>query len=62
MTYDDQIAWCRQLLESPAILEELRRRDWIVLLDEAQDTDGADVRHPQRGDAPARRAGGGVAG
>ena len=41
MTYPDQIAWCRRLLDSPAILEELRRRDWIVLLDEAQDTDAA---------------------
>jgi len=41
MTYPDQIAWCRRLLDSPAILEELRGRDWIVLLDEAQDTDAA---------------------
>jgi ATP-dependent exoDNAse (exonuclease V) beta subunit len=41
MTYADQIAWCRRLLDSPAILEELRERDWIVLLDEAQDTDAA---------------------
>ena len=41
MTYADQIAWCRRLLDSPAILEELRARDWIVLLDEAQDTDAA---------------------
>jgi ATP-dependent exoDNAse (exonuclease V) beta subunit len=39
MTYGDQIAWCRRLLDTPAILEELRARDWIVLLDEAQDTD-----------------------
>ncbi len=41
MTYADQIAWCRRLLESPAVLEQLRARDWIVLLDEAQDTDAA---------------------
>ncbi len=41
MTYPDQIAWCRRLLDSPPILEELRRRNWIVLLDEAQDTDAA---------------------
>jgi ATP-dependent helicase/nuclease subunit A len=41
MTYADQIAWCRRLLDSPAILQELRERDWIVLLDEAQDTDAA---------------------
>jgi ATP-dependent exoDNAse (exonuclease V) beta subunit len=41
MTYPDQIAWCRRLLDFPAILEELRSRDWIVLLDEAQDTDAA---------------------
>jgi len=39
MTFADQIAWCRRLLDSPAILDELRERDWIVLLDEAQDTD-----------------------
>jgi ATP-dependent helicase/nuclease subunit A len=41
MTFPDQIAWCRRLLDSPAILQELRERDWIVLLDEAQDTDAA---------------------
>jgi len=41
MTYADQVAWCRSLLEKPAILDELRARDWIVLLDEAQDTDAA---------------------
>jgi ATP-dependent helicase/nuclease subunit A len=41
MTYPDQIAWCRALLDNAAILEELRARDWIVLLDEAQDTDAA---------------------
>lgn len=41
MTYADQIAWCRRLVEMPAILQELRERDWIVLLDEAQDTDAA---------------------
>jgi len=41
MTYADQIAWCRRLLDHPAILEQLRARDWIVLLDEAQDTDAA---------------------
>jgi ATP-dependent exoDNAse (exonuclease V) beta subunit len=39
MTYPDQIAWCRSLLDSPAILDQLRDRDWIILLDEAQDTD-----------------------
>ena len=41
MTYPDQVAWCRRLIDTPAILEELRQRDWIVLLDEAQDTDAA---------------------
>jgi len=41
MTYPDQIAWCRGLLDHPAILESLRARDWIILLDEAQDTDAA---------------------
>ena len=41
MTYADQVAWCRRLIESPAILQELRERDWIVLLDEAQDTDAS---------------------
>jgi ATP-dependent exoDNAse (exonuclease V) beta subunit len=39
MTYPDQIAWCRRLLDNPAVLQEMRDRDWIVLLDEAQDTD-----------------------
>ncbi|MGA3170831.1 MAG: UvrD-helicase domain-containing protein [Chthoniobacteraceae bacterium] len=41
MTYADQIAWCRGLLDIPDVLEELRVRDSIVLLDEAQDTDAA---------------------
>ena len=72
MTYADQIAWCRRLIDSPAILEELRARDWIVLLDEAQDTDAAmfailnEVTRPAgavvsdwpaRGDAAPPRAG-----
>jgi ATP-dependent exoDNAse (exonuclease V) beta subunit len=41
MTYPDQIAWCRRLLDIGPIREELRGRDWRVLLDEAQDTDAA---------------------
>jgi ATP-dependent exoDNAse (exonuclease V) beta subunit len=41
MTYLDQITWCRSLLDVPAILQQLRDRDWIVLLDEAQDTDAS---------------------
>ncbi len=39
MTYEDQITWCRKLVESPDVLQRLRAREYIVILDEAQDTD-----------------------
>jgi ATP-dependent helicase/nuclease subunit A len=38
VTYDNQIALCRGLLTNQEILDQLRRRDYIVILDEAQDT------------------------
>ena len=38
VTYDDQIALCRRLLMDQEILDSLRRREYIVVLDEAQDT------------------------
>lgn len=41
MTYDDQIQWCYELLESSETLKRLRERHYIILLDEAQDTDSA---------------------
>ena len=39
MTYDDQVRLALELLETPAVRDELRRERWSVLLDEAQDTD-----------------------
>ena len=39
MTYRDQVFWCRQLLAQPPILARLRQREYLVILDEAQDTD-----------------------
>jgi ATP-dependent exoDNAse (exonuclease V) beta subunit len=39
MTYRDQVFWCRRLLANPAVLKRLRSRGYIVILDEAQDTD-----------------------
>src|SRR5579862_184897 len=39
MTYADQILWCRKLIEDGPVLERLRERGYIVILDEAQDTD-----------------------
>jgi ATP-dependent exoDNAse (exonuclease V) beta subunit len=39
VTYDDQIRWCRALLENPVVLKRLRSRHYVVILDEAQDTD-----------------------
>ncbi len=39
MSYRDQIFWCRELLAQPAVLARLRQRGYIVILDEAQDTD-----------------------
>jgi ATP-dependent helicase/nuclease subunit A len=38
-TYADQIDACIQLLQQPDLLDEVRRRDFIVIVDEAQDTD-----------------------
>ncbi|MEA3189274.1 MAG: CRISPR-associated exonuclease Cas4, partial [Chthoniobacter sp.] len=39
MTYADQIAWARRLIADERVLERLRSREFIVVLDEAQDTD-----------------------
>ncbi len=38
VTFDDQIALCRRLLDNQTILNRLRNRDHSVILDEAQDT------------------------
>jgi ATP-dependent helicase/nuclease subunit A len=38
VTYDDQINLCRRLLMDQEILDGLRRREYVVILDEAQDT------------------------
>jgi len=38
-TYADQIDACIELLEQPDVLDEVRRRELIVIVDEAQDTD-----------------------
>ncbi|HEX7195188.1 MAG TPA: UvrD-helicase domain-containing protein [Chthoniobacterales bacterium] len=38
VTYDDQVTLCKRLLKDQAILDQLRRREYIVILDEAQDT------------------------
>ncbi len=39
MTYADQIAWAQRLIANEQIVERLRTREFIVILDEAQDTD-----------------------
>lgn len=39
MTYRDQIYWCRRLVAEPPVLRRLRQRGYVVILDEAQDTD-----------------------
>jgi len=38
VTYDDQVTLCKRLLTDQEILDQLRRREYIVILDEAQDT------------------------
>lgn len=38
VTFEDQIALCRRLLDDPEILDGLRNREYSVILDEAQDT------------------------
>ena len=39
MTFQDQVYWCRRLVDDPVVLNRLRLRGYIVILDEAQDTD-----------------------
>ena len=39
MTFRDQIYWCRRLVTDPVVLNRLRMRGYLVILDEAQDTD-----------------------
>ncbi len=41
MTFQDQIYWCGRLVADPVVLHRLRARGYIVILDEAQDTDAA---------------------
>jgi ATP-dependent helicase/nuclease subunit A len=38
LTFDDQVALCRELLTNPEVLDRLRKRNYSVILDEAQDT------------------------
>ena len=39
MTFRDQIYWCRRLVLDPVVLNRLRLRGYLIILDEAQDTD-----------------------
>jgi ATP-dependent exoDNAse (exonuclease V) beta subunit len=39
LTYADQIDICIELLQQPDLLDQVRRRESIVIVDEAQDTD-----------------------
>ena len=39
LTYSDQVYYARRLLERPSTLRAMRQRGWLVILDEAQDTD-----------------------
>ena len=39
MTFQDQVYWCRRLVDDPVVLNRLRERGYLVILDEAQDTD-----------------------
>ena len=39
MTFRDQVYWCRRLVMDPVVLNRLRLRGYLVILDEAQDTD-----------------------
>jgi ATP-dependent exoDNAse (exonuclease V) beta subunit len=41
LTYHDMIVWAKKLLDEPKILRRLRERNYVVILDEAQDTDPA---------------------
>ncbi|MEM6883518.1 MAG: UvrD-helicase domain-containing protein [Verrucomicrobiota bacterium] len=39
LTYDDMISETLRLTKNPQVLDQMRRRGWMVILDEAQDTD-----------------------
>ncbi len=39
MTFRDQVYWCGRLVADPVVLNRLRLRGYVVILDEAQDTD-----------------------
>jgi ATP-dependent exoDNAse (exonuclease V) beta subunit len=39
LSYADQIDVCAELLKAPDLLDQLRRRELVVIVDEAQDTD-----------------------
>ena len=39
VTFDDQIALALELTRNPAVVSQIRAKDYIVILDEAQDTD-----------------------
>ncbi len=39
LTYADQIYYARKLVGDPTVLRAMRQRRWMVILDEAQDTD-----------------------
>lgn len=41
MTFQDQVYWCGRLVADPMVLNRLRLREYIIILDEAQDTDAA---------------------
>ncbi|MDR1190058.1 MAG: UvrD-helicase domain-containing protein [Verrucomicrobiales bacterium] len=44
VTYDDMVTWAQQLLADGKILRRLRAREYVVILDEAQDTHPAMFR------------------
>ncbi|MEM1158156.1 MAG: UvrD-helicase domain-containing protein [Verrucomicrobiota bacterium] len=39
LTYDDMISETLRLAQNPEVLDQMRTRGWLVILDEAQDTD-----------------------
>ncbi len=39
LTYADQVYYARKLVADPAVVRAMRQRRWMVILDEAQDTD-----------------------
>ena len=57
VTYDDQIALAKELLQHPVAAHRIREENFRVILDEAQDTEPLQFSRPAGSDTTARSEG-----